>query len=337
MSPGKADFIQKALGLMIKGQWYEALEQLEKGYTIDKYDPVITLRMGDVYVKLKDNDIAAQYYVKTADIFASHGETPKALATYKIALRTDPSITGVQDKINELASPQRNTLNTDDKRAGLELLDPKPDIPAIDYTDPGTTPFRDTSFANEIPPPADDTLGAIDLSDSGGNRPVYDSPADVLFGDNMEFSDCSIEDPDPENISLLSELSAEELLELMGRMNLRSFGEGETVVREGEEGHSLFIIRFGKVKVVTRNKDKEVVLARLGGDDFFGEGSFLTGRPRTATIIAEEHTELMELSRDDLNSVMARHPNIEGVLRLFHENRVSGTMTSLNTIARDFL
>lgn len=336
MSSEKADFIRKAQGMMVKGQWYKALDQLEQAYAIDKSDPVITLRMGDIYVKLKDDDFAAQYYIKTADIFAKLGETPKALATYRIALRTDPSLTGVQDKINELASTKRTTQGADDKGAGLDISGPMPDIPAVDYAGPGITPLKDTSPVYEIPPPEDGPLSAINLSDSG-NRSAYDSPADVLFGDNMEFSDCSLEAPDPQNTDLLSELSAEELLELMGRMNLRSFGEGETIVREGEEGHSLYIIRFGKVKVVTRNKDEEVVLAMLGGDDFFGEGSFLTGRPRTATIIAEEPTELMELNRDDLNSVMARHPNIEGVLRLFHKTRVSDTLSSLKSVARDFL
>lgn len=336
MSSGKADFIQKAQGLMVKGKWYHALEQLEQAYALDKNDPVITLRMGDVYVKLKDDDIAAQYYTKTADIFARYGETPKALATYKMALRTDPSLAGVQDKINGLAYPQSATRNTDDNRARLELSDPMPDISEVSNAVPDITPLKDASPVCEITTPVGGSFGAINLSDSG-NRPAYGSPADVLFGDHIELSDGTAEAPGMQNSALLSELSAEELMELMGRMSLRSFGEGETVVREGEEGHSLYIIRNGKVKVVTRVKDEEVILARLGEGDFFGEVSFLTGRPRTADIIAEEPSELMELCRDDLNSVIARHPNIEGVLRLFHENRVTDTLSSLKAVARDFL
>ena len=335
MSSGKTDFIQKAQRLMIKGQWYKALDQFEKAYAIDKSDPAITLRMGDIYVKLKDDGTAAQYYVKTAEIFAKRGETPKALATYKMALKTNPSLTGVQDKINELASP-RTTRNTDDNRVKLELSDPMTGVSEVTYAVPGMTSLKDTSPVYEISHSAGGAHGAISPSISG-IRPAYESPADKLFGDNMEFSYSSEEDTGPQNTSLLSELSAEELFELMGRMNLRSFGKGETVVKEGEEGHSLYIIRYGKVKVVTRIKDEEVVLARLGGDDFFGEVSFLTGRPRTADIIAEEPTELMELRRDDLNSVIARHPDIEGVLRLFHENRVTDTLTSLKAVARDFL
>lgn len=338
MSSGKADFIQKAQGLMAKGQWYKALEQLEKAYAIDRSDPVITLRMGDIYVKLKDDNIAAQYYTKTADIFAKQGETPKALATYRIALRADPSVVGVQDKINGLASPQHTARDADENIARLELSDQTPGLPAVACAGPGTSSIKDDSPVYEILQSAGGPLGAINLSDSG-NRPAYGSPADKLFGDNIEISDSSAEaeSQGQQYTSLLSDLSAEELLELMGRMNLRSFGEGETVVREGEEGHSLYIIRYGKVKVVTRINGEEVVLARLGGDDFFGEVSFLTGRPRTADIITEEPSELMELSRDDLNSVIARHPNIEGVLRLFHENRVSDTMASLKAVARDFL
>ncbi len=336
MSSEKSDFIQKAQGMMVKGQWYKALNQFEKAYAIDKSDPAITLRMGDIYVKLNDDDTAAQYYIKTAEMFTRQGETPKALATYKMALRTKPSLTGVQEKINELTSPQSTVRRTDDIRLKIETSKRVPGISAVTHDVPGMTPFEEASSQNVISTHKDSPRGTINLSDSG-NWPAYDHPADVLFGDQVEFSDISEDAPGMHNSALLSELTAVELMELMGRMKLRSFGEGETVVREGEAGHSLYIIRYGRVKVVTRIKDEEVVLARLGGDDFFGEVSFLTGRPRTADVIAEEHTEMMELCRDDLNSVIEKHPNIEGVLRLFHENRVTDTLSSLKAFARDFL
>ena len=65
-------------------------------------------------------------------------------------------------------------------------------------------------------------------------------------------------------------------------------------------------------------------LRTLSEGECFGEMSLLTGKPRIATVIAAENSELMELSRDALESVIAKYPRIQRVLETFAQQREKG-------------
>ena len=83
---------------------------------------------------------------------------------------------------------------------------------------------------------------------------------------------------------------------------------GEAIVRQGEEGHSLFIIRRGEVSVTLRGTVGEV--ARLGPGDVFGEMSLLTGEARTATVTAAGDCDLLEIDADGFRRVVLANPSV---------------------------
>ena len=61
----------------------------------------------------------------------------------------------------------------------------------------------------------------------------------------------------------------------------RMYGDGEAIVRQGDPGHSMFIVGSGRALVVMEPDRREVATIERGG--YFGEMSLLTGEPRTAT------------------------------------------------------
>ena len=63
------------------------------------------------------------------------------------------------------------------------------------------------------------------------------------------------------------------------------YAAGETIVRQGDSGRSLFVVVRGEASVRLAGTDGEV--ARLRNGDVFGEMSLLTGEPRTATVLAD--------------------------------------------------
>lgn len=86
---------------------------------------------------------------------------------------------------------------------------------------------------------------------------------------------------------------------------------GETLFQEGAEGTSLYVIRSGSVEL-TRG---DTVVGTLERGDCLGEFAVLDGKPRTATALALDDTELLRIDRDDFLDAMAAHPAIlEGVL-----------------------
>lgn len=72
--------------------------------------------------------------------------------------------------------------------------------------------------------------------------------------------------------------------------------EGDVIVREGDPGSKFFLVKSGAVRVVKRlGTEDEVLLARLGARDFFGEMCILETLPRAASVQAMEPSEFIVL------------------------------------------
>jgi CRP/FNR family transcriptional regulator, cyclic AMP receptor protein len=76
----------------------------------------------------------------------------------------------------------------------------------------------------------------------------------------------------------------------------RSFGVGDTIVKQGEQGLGMYMIRSGRVEVVRESAGEEQHLNTLGPGEYFGEIALLTDQPRTATVRAVEPTECLVLT-----------------------------------------
>ncbi|MBE0607006.1 MAG: mechanosensitive ion channel [Deltaproteobacteria bacterium] len=111
-------------------------------------------------------------------------------------------------------------------------------------------------------------------------------------------------------VEILSPLGEEELDALVPYVRLRVYGKGETVVRQGEEGDSLFINLCGNLEV---SVDGQTV-GSLSRGDFFGEMSLLTGEKRRATVAALDEVQLVEISKDAIAPIIRSHPSVLGGL-----------------------
>ena len=84
------------------------------------------------------------------------------------------------------------------------------------------------------------------------------------------------------------------------------YGSGETIVRQGEEGQSMFIVLSGEVRVVLEPNRDEVARIQRGG--YFGEMSLLTGEPRSATVVAAGDVVVVEIAADLFRRLGAVNP-----------------------------
>ncbi len=88
-----------------------------------------------------------------------------------------------------------------------------------------------------------------------------------------------------------------------------TYGEGETVLKEGEASSVLMLILKGKAKVVKMIDEKNhKLLSILEAGDIFGEMSFFDSIPHNATVIAHSQLSLLALSRKDFESFIEKHP-----------------------------
>src|SRR5687767_531660 len=88
-----------------------------------------------------------------------------------------------------------------------------------------------------------------------------------------------------EKIPIFAGLQPRALEFLSGKAKEVVAAPGEILVREGETGNRIFLIRSGEVRVWKGESDP-VEIARLRAGDFFGEMCILETLPRAATVEA---------------------------------------------------
>lgn len=128
---------------------------------------------------------------------------------------------------------------------------------------------------------------------------------------------------------LFTDLSEDDINSLYKTMIQRKVTAGTPIIREGEYGDSIYIIKQGKVNVTTSFDNKEIQLAILVENDFFGEGSVLTGKPRIATVTAKTDCEVFELKKDVLEELIKRYPKMWEILYGVFETRMQDTASKI--------
>jgi CRP-like cAMP-binding protein len=143
--------------------------------------------------------------------------------------------------------------------------------------------------------------------------------------------------PIPPKVPLFSELSDDAFVELSSKLDFRRFDAGEAVITEGDRGNSFFVIVSGKVKVTKKQPDGgDLMLATLGESTFFGEMALLSSAPRMASVIAEEESELLEITDQVLEELVAHHPSVAQVLRKFYRQRLLNNVMAISPLFKIF-
>ena len=113
-------------------------------------------------------------------------------------------------------------------------------------------------------------------------------------------------------------------------MNVHPLPGVMPIVEQNDSDKSVYLIANGSVKVYTTLLSGERVdLATLGSGDFFGEISFLTGKPRTATVETAEDSVILEVTEEKLREIVSQRPRILDVLRKYSEMRTKGTLDKI--------
>ncbi|MBK9165388.1 MAG: mechanosensitive ion channel family protein [Acidobacteria bacterium] len=112
------------------------------------------------------------------------------------------------------------------------------------------------------------------------------------------------------SVPIFAPLSENDLDELATHAVARVFAPGEVIVEQGKSGGSMFIITQGGVRIEHVEGGDRHVLTRLGTGDFFGEMSLLTGEKRSASVIADDETQVIEIRKKELAPILKKDPSL---------------------------
>ncbi len=105
-------------------------------------------------------------------------------------------------------------------------------------------------------------------------------------------------------IPLFAALSKRQRRKLLGGMRVFDYEPGHAIVRQGDEGETMFVVLDGEARVIRRGR----TVGRLLAGDVFGEVSVFDTRPRTATVQTVRPTTCLALHRDELRKILADEP-----------------------------
>lgn len=111
-------------------------------------------------------------------------------------------------------------------------------------------------------------------------------------------------------VDFVQALSPEARQTLAERARFLEYGPGQAVVRQGEQGDTLYLVARGELRVHVRMDHVEKEVARLARGALFGEMSVLTGEPRTATVISLGDSGLLALDRDAFERILFAQPDL---------------------------
>ena len=115
---------------------------------------------------------------------------------------------------------------------------------------------------------------------------------------------------------IFGHLSDQQLETLAGHGSCQSFAPGETVVRQGDRGDSLFLVVSGSLDVFQASGTHPASslpgqqVASLHSSDVFGEMALCTGEKRSASVLCNNECVLIEIQRKHLLPLLEEHPEI---------------------------
>ncbi|MFZ2491425.1 MAG: cyclic nucleotide-binding domain-containing protein [Thermoanaerobaculia bacterium] len=324
----------KVPDLIARKKYAEALAMLQEQLRNSPGDNSLRMQTADVLALQGKVDEATRLLEAVADDFAMQGFAAKATAVLKKIQKLDPARKDLEPRIVELFKSQGGaapvsrprTVEAPAQAAADSMLDLGIVPPDDDALDIG---FESPSPANApAPPPAPEPIAAA-LFDPGPASAPLDLSGSPGASELLDFSEFSGAEPVASEAEesrrrspLFDDLSEDELLEVMRGLELLTYEPGDILVSEGEKGDSLYVLTSGSAKAFVRNRDGgNTQVRQLNEGDFFGEISILTGKPRTATITAAGHCELLRLDRATLDAITSTHPRVREVLQQFYEER----------------
>ena len=130
---------------------------------------------------------------------------------------------------------------------------------------------------------------------------------------------------------LFSSLTPAEREEVLKRFHLHKIPEETLLFKGGDPPKSLYMVKAGEVELFTQNpQGKKVVLGTMQSGNIFGEIGPLFNKPRMAFAKTTRPSELLELTKEDLEACLHQFPKLRSLLKETSFRRLARTKEILS-------
>jgi len=112
------------------------------------------------------------------------------------------------------------------------------------------------------------------------------------------------------HVPLFALLDDDEAAVLASQVELKKFAPRQRIYKIGDTSGQAYVMISGRVRITTVDEDQqEVVVDEPGHGEFFGFASMLEKTPHQTDAIALEETTCLEVSRNDIATLLQRKPH----------------------------
>ena len=122
-----------------------------------------------------------------------------------------------------------------------------------------------------------------------------------MAADNVEFL---------KHVPMFEDLDNRSLEAIANAAVEQKYAAGQEIVRQGDTGVGVFIIKSGRAEAVQDRGGHQHKLAEMKTGDVFGEMALIDEFPRTATVRATEPTVCLGIQRWHFRGILESHPQI---------------------------
>ena len=115
-------------------------------------------------------------------------------------------------------------------------------------------------------------------------------------------------------VELFSAFTPDELGELASHAEIRHYEFGDTVVRAGDPGDGVYVIRSGAVRIFTEEQGKEISMGMRKAGDVFAEIEMLRDHRHESSVRASAKTEILFFPRGIVTPVISRSRDAESFI-----------------------
>jgi signal transduction histidine kinase len=105
-------------------------------------------------------------------------------------------------------------------------------------------------------------------------------------------------------LPLFADLSKADLDRLYALAETITLPAGKTIIRQGEPGDSMYILKEGQIEISKEAAGQEFLLAVRGPGEVIGEMSLLDRSPRTATVRTLQDSRLLKISQQNFQELL---------------------------------
>lgn len=124
----------------------------------------------------------------------------------------------------------------------------------------------------------------------------------------LDFEDYQWAKEALKKMDFFSHCSDDDILTLVENLEKQHYKAGSTILFQGEISNRLYLVRSGSVGVWKSIGGQKKMVVELGESKYFGEVSLMTPTSATATVKAQQETQIFSLAYENLEFVFRKNP-----------------------------